>query len=129
MRDSRSPSWLMTGIWLALVGIATTVVAVELLVYVPGQMRMFAEFGVRLPLLSLWVIRVSSFYEEFWLFLVPGALVSLCGMILLLRHAFRLPTLGTVFAVSVLVLHVVAGLMIVVAMAQPMEALREGLSK
>lgn len=129
MRDVRSPSWVMTGIWLALVGTATTVVAAELLLYVPHQKRIFDEFGLRLPWVSKVVIQASTFLVAYWWAAVPLVLATFCGTILLLRHAFGSRTLGTVFAVGVLTLLTVAGLTIIIAMAMPMDELRRGLSK
>jgi len=129
VRDARSPSWVMTGIWLALVGTATTVVAAELLLYVPGQKRIFEEYGLQLPWLSRWVIQASAFLVEYWWAVMPLVLAALCGAILLLRHAFASRALGTVFAVGVLTLLTMAGLTIVLAMALPMDDLRRGLSK
>ncbi len=129
MRDTRSPSWVMTGIWLALVGGATTMVAAALLLYVPEQKKIFDEFGLQLPVLSRWVIRASGVVVGYWFLLVPLVLVALGGGILLLRHALRLPSVGNVFAAITFALLVAVGLMIPLTMALPMDALRQGLAK
>ena len=83
VRQTRSSLWVLTGIWLALLSAATTAVAAALLFYVPGQKRIFDEFGLRLPTLSKWVIRASSFVAAYWWVLVPAVLAALCGTLLL----------------------------------------------
>ncbi len=129
MRQTRSPSWVLTGIWLALLSAATTAVAAALLFYVPGQKRIFDEFGLQLPTLSRWVIQASSFVVAYWLVLLPAVLAGLCGTVLLVRHAFGLRTFGSAIAAVSLTLLVGFGLLIPFAMAKPMDALTRGLSK
>ena len=129
MRQSRSPSWVLTGIWLALLSFFTMTVAAELLLYVPGQKRIFDEYGLQLPTLSRWVIVASNFVAAYWWALVPAVLAGLCGTVLLVRHAFGQRALGNVFAGFALTLLVVFALLVPIAMAQPMEALTRGLSK
>ncbi len=129
MRQTRSSSWVLTGIWLALLSAATTAVAAALLFYVPGQKRIFDEFGLQLPTLSRWVIRASSFVAAYWWVLVPAVLAALCGIVLVVRHAFGLRTFGNVIAVVALTLLVGFGLLIPFAMAKPMDDLMRGLAK
>ena len=125
MRQTRSPSWVLTGIWLALLSAATTAVAAALLFYVPGRKRIFDEFGLRLPTLSRWVIQASNFVAAYWWVLVP----AMCGTILLARHAFGLWTFGNMIAAVSLTLLVGFGLLIPFAMARPMDDLMRGLAK
>ena len=129
MRQTRSPSWVLTGVWLALLSAATTAVAAALLFHVPGQKRIFDEFGLQLPTLSRWIIQASSFVSAYWWVLVPAVLAGLCGTILLARLAFGLWTFGNMIAAVSLTLLVGFGLLIPFAMAHPMDALTRGLAK
>jgi hypothetical protein len=92
---------------------------------VPATKKMFDEYGLTLPLMAQFVIRVANglaeFWETLWL-LLPFAVV---GDFLLFRYTERRPSL-TWFVVATVVLFVTLGVSIF-AIELPMMKLRNAI--
>jgi type II secretory pathway component PulF len=109
-------------LWLAL--------PIQLIVTVPKFKRVFDDFGMKLPDLTLVVVDVSMWFVDYWWVIAPAflaGLVALVGIGFLCRNRSRrafwgwfLLTAGPAVLLNLLVLY---------AVESPYMALMEGLSR
>jgi type II secretory pathway component PulF len=125
---SKSP-WPGTAIWLAVLLSLELLVSATYLIVIPRQKRMFDEFGLQLPALTKTVIRGGDFVARYWWLVVPTLLSATAVGVILGRHLFRRPTAGTVFAVLLLVLLLLAAGGTCVGLYLPGVKLAEGMNK
>jgi len=125
----RVDAWLATA--LALVhGLAWAPFFVTLLIYVPRYKKMFADFGLKLPWVTEFLIDLSDMFAEAFPF-VP-AILSLCvvldGWLLYCLRRWSRP-LSWVWFVLLLIAGIVAFFIVRLAVMLPMVELMEGLAK
>jgi type II secretory pathway component PulF len=97
---------------------------------VPRAKKTFDEFGLTLPKVTQYIIRLSNWLAEYWWVLVPFLLLAGVANFLLIRSLGQrsrlLPVLWVVFVALMLS---AIGTMTLVALEIPMVKLREGLAK
>lgn len=98
--------------------------------YVPRYKRMFDEFGLTLPWITLVVIRVSNWVAGYWWAIVPLLAVAGAGNFMLLNSLARRGWVAPVTwaaGVSLLLVAIIAAT--VYAVEAPTMKLMEGLAK
>jgi type II secretory pathway component PulF len=121
--------WASTAIWLAVLLALHLLLAIALVVIVPGQKKTFDEYNLQLPWLTKVVIDAGSLSARFWWAILPTLISATVVGVILGRHAFRRPTVGTVFAVLCLFGLLAALTAIAFALTLPQIKLAEGMAK
>jgi type II secretory pathway component PulF len=94
----------------------------ELLLVVPSYERTFAEFKVKLPLATEWVINASRWFARYWYVavLIALALAPLVSTVfVLVRHQLRSRWLSVVCWLLVLLPPIVLAVLVAVALYLP----------
>jgi hypothetical protein len=123
--ESRVGSLLL---WLILHGLAGLILLAVLLLVVPKFDRMFAEFGLKLPVVSVLAVNASRTLWRFWFAIVPAMVILDGGMLCLLTLTDGMPRwLRTLWCLGVLVILGCMSLLVVIAVVLPLVGLVEGL--
>ena len=127
--SSPKSAWPGTAVWLAVLLSLELLVSGTYLIVVPRQKRMFDEYNLQLPALTKSVIDAGNLFGRYWWLLVPTLLSATAVGVILGRHLFRRPTVGTVFAALLLVLLLLAAGGTCVGLALPGVKLAERMNK
>lgn len=88
-----------SALWLALAGF--------LWLIVPGYEQTFADFRMRVPLVTEWAINLSRWLTTFWFLTVPAWTAVVVGLPVLtwfIRHEARSRSLGWLWSMAVILL-------------------------
>jgi type II secretory pathway component PulF len=121
--------WARTAVWLGVLLALHLVFAVVLVVIVPGQKKTFDEYNLQLPWFTKVVINLGSLSARFWWAILPTLISATVVGVILGRHAFRRPTVGTVFALLCLFGLLASLTAVAFALALPQIKLAEGMAK
>ncbi len=103
-----------------------------LLRIVPRYKRVYADFGMKLPLLTEWLIDISDLMLEFWplLIVVMAVFLALNGGISFLLYSYRsLRWAYWLWFTFMALLPLGAGFLVALGIWEPLTELYEGLSK
>jgi hypothetical protein len=126
-QPSSKPGSFLT--WLLLHGLAGMIVVVLFLVVIPRFDKMFQEFGLKLPVISVVMINLTRFFERFFLLIIPTGLLVEVAILSLLFLADGFPrSIRNLWLYGVLV--AVAGILLlaVIGLILPLFRLVEGLN-
>jgi hypothetical protein len=115
--------------WLVVHGLVITALVTVFIGVVPVFDKMFMEFGIKLPLLTVLLFNSSRFLTRYGLVLIPTGVLGDFGMLCLLTLAVGMPSwLRSLWCYGVLVTAGVLFLLVVVGILLPYLRLIQGLS-
>lgn len=115
--------------WLFWHGLALALIVVVLLVIVPRFDRMFAEFGLKLPVVTVLVIKASRVLESYGILLIPAGVLFHAGMLCLFILVDGMPRwIRSLWCYGVFVIAGGNLLIIVIGLIVPLLRLVDGLS-
>lgn len=116
-------------LWLGAHGFAIIALLTAFFWVVPVFDKMFMEFGLKLPVLSVLLINLSSFLTRYGLVLIPIGVLLDGGMLCLLTLGVGIPGwLRSLWCYGVLIIAGVLLLLVVVGIFLPYLGLIQGLS-
>jgi hypothetical protein len=121
----RSPATMI--VLLALHAVCGVIILWLLLRLVPQYMKFFKDFGMRLPDMTLMVIRLSIFFGHFWFVVAPGLAAADFAIVVLLHRARRTGLL-TAWGVLVWLIEMLLIAIVVLAISVPLTSPQFGLS-
>lgn len=131
MDNLRQPSTPLSTLlfWLVVHGIAIGFWLVALIVVVPTFDKMFMEYGLKLPLLSVLLINLSRIFMRYGIVLIPTMVLLDIGMLCLLFLGNGMPRrFRSLWCYGMPIVSGVLFLLIVVGMLLPLLALFQGLN-
>ena len=115
--------------WLFWHGLVLTTLAVVLLVIVPRFDRMFEEFGLKLPVLTMLVVKASRGLSSYGILLIPVGALFHAGMLCLFTLVDGMPRwFRTVWGCGVLFIAGGTLLIIAIGIMVPLLGLVQGLA-
>ena len=115
-------------LWLCWHGLALSIVLVVLLVIVPRFDRMFQEFGLKLPLMSVLAVNLSRSLWRYGFLIIPLGLLFDVAMLFLLTVVGGLPRwLRNLWCRGVLIMAACTVLVVAIGVFLPLLGLVQGL--